>query len=197
MRHRKSGKKLGRNHHQRQALFKSLVRAIFTHSAIQTTKTKAKAVSPLIERICTKIKKADLSSKRFLYRYLQDRKWVKRVEDSFLKVFPDRNSNFLKISKIKRRQGDDATIVKLAFVKTISFKPEKAKEEKVNKKQARQAKAKSASGGIKRRLNPKNLLGFKNKHRRGPPQVEQAKQAPVGMKKKTSESELTRRGKSK
>ncbi|MBU1088337.1 50S ribosomal protein L17 [Patescibacteria group bacterium] len=194
MRHRKFGKKLGRNHHQRKALLKSLVRAVFTHGSINTTMAKAEAVSPLIEKICTRIKKADLSSKRYLYRYLQDRKWVKIVEEAFLKVFPDRNSNFLKISKVKKRQGDDATIVNLAFVKTVSFNVGETLA--VARKKTKES------------LSSKNLLGPKNKPKRSSFQAKQKQQASVGttfavarkdinMKKKTSQSELTRRGKSK
>ncbi|RLC35490.1 hypothetical protein DRH14_00835 [Candidatus Shapirobacteria bacterium] len=133
MRHRKFGKKLGRNHHQRQALFKTLLRFVLTYGSIQTTQAKAKAVLPLLEKLMSKISRPSLINRRALYAYLQDRKWVKRVEDTIQKNFPNQHSNFFTTSKIKRRKGDDALIVKLSFVKDISFLP-KEKTAKTDKK---------------------------------------------------------------
>ncbi|HEY0254526.1 MAG TPA: L17 family ribosomal protein, partial [Kofleriaceae bacterium] len=42
MRHRKSGRKLGRNSSHRSALFNNLVTSLFTYGRIETTEAKAK-----------------------------------------------------------------------------------------------------------------------------------------------------------
>ena len=42
MRHRKSGRKLGRNSSHRTALFNNLVTSLLTHGRIETTEAKAK-----------------------------------------------------------------------------------------------------------------------------------------------------------
>ena len=50
--------------------------------------------------------------------------------------FSGQTSNFIKITRIKRRLGDDALIVKLSFIKPISFLEEKkvkVKKEKPKK----------------------------------------------------------------
>lgn len=147
MRHRNFGKKLGRNHHQRQALFQSLVRAIFTHGSIETTETKAKSIIPTIESLSnTIITKPDLFARRELFRYLQDRNWVNNVFKTFKEVFGQQTKNFTKISRVGRRYGDDALVVKLSFVKPIKFvlKPEKPveKTKKGNLKSALKVKTK-------------------------------------------------------
>lgn len=132
MKHRIFGKQLGRNHHERQALFRSLTRSIFTHGSIQTTEAKAKAVVPIIEKLSNVIMtKTDITVRRELYKVFQDRNWVNNIFTTFKSVFTDQVCNFTKITRIKRRQGDDALIVQLSFVKPIKFSPKKEKIEEV------------------------------------------------------------------
>jgi large subunit ribosomal protein L17 len=142
MKHRIFGKKLGRNRNQRQGLFRSQTKALFTHSYINTTQAKAKALIPMVEKICTLAKKNDLSAKREIYKIFQDRKQVDMVCKQINLVFPDSNSNFTKMTRVKVRQGDDALIVKLHFVKDISFKEEPVEKEKSKAKTKVKPKAK-------------------------------------------------------
>jgi large subunit ribosomal protein L17 len=60
MRHRKSGRKLGRNASHRLSLFRNLSRALITHERITTTVPKAKELRPFVERLITLAKKAAL-----------------------------------------------------------------------------------------------------------------------------------------
>jgi len=124
MKHRIKGKKLGRNTLQRTALIKNQIRALFTYGSIKTTYPKAVALRPLAEKYCHIAIKANLTSRRALYQLLQDRHWVKRVEFSLLNSFPDYQQNFLRIVIIGNRQGDDAKIAKVSFVKPVSFSKE-------------------------------------------------------------------------
>lgn len=137
MKHRIAGKKLHRNFDEKRALLRSLTRSMFTYGAIKTTDAKAKAIVSNIEKLANIIiTKEELTAKRELFRVLQDQHWVNRVVANFKSVFADQKSNFTTIEKIKRRFGDDALIVKLSFVKPISFLPEvkeEPKKEKVKK----------------------------------------------------------------
>lgn len=140
MKHRIFGKKLGRNHNERKALFKCQLRSVLTYGGIETTETKAKALIPLVEDICTKIiTKSDLVARRELFRFIQDQNFVNNAVNSIKSAFGEQSSNFTKITKIKRRQGDDSVIVKLSFVKPVIFEKKVEKEEikketkKVNK----------------------------------------------------------------
>lgn len=145
MKHRNFGKKLGRNHHERQALFRSLTRSMFIHGSIKTTEAKAKSVVSTIESLSnTIITKPELIAKRELFRYLQDRNWVNSVCQTFKEIFNGQTKNFTQISRIGRRYGDDALIVKLSFVKPVKFsvKPEKPEESKTKKDTKKTVKTK-------------------------------------------------------
>ena len=135
------GKKLGRNFNERKALLKSLTKAMFTHGSIETTEAKVKAVIPMVEGLAnTIISKEELTAKRELFKVLQDQHWVNRVVANFKSVFGDQKSNFTTITKIKRRFGDDALIVRFSFVKTVDFKPVKKEEVKKEVKKAKPVK---------------------------------------------------------
>ena len=64
MRHRKSGRKLGRNAEHRLALYRNLAMALFRHERIITTLEKAKAVRPFVEKLITLAKKNTLHARR-------------------------------------------------------------------------------------------------------------------------------------
>lgn len=117
MRHRISGKQLGRNHHQRQALFRTQVHSFFTHGYIKTTQAKVTAIQPLVEKLCHTIHQSDLDSSRKFFKYFQDRNFSLAVVKSLRLAFGNQQSNFTKTVKIARRLGDQAVIVKLSIVK--------------------------------------------------------------------------------
>ena len=53
MRHRKAGRKLGRNPSQRRALFRQLAISMILHERITTTEAKAKTIRPIVEKLVT------------------------------------------------------------------------------------------------------------------------------------------------
>jgi len=149
MKHRVFGKKLGRDHRERKALFSSLTRSIFIHGSIKTTETKAKSVVSTIESLSTTIiSKPELTAKRELFKVLQDQTWVNNVVKTFKEVFGDQTSNFTQMTRIKRRFGDDAMVVKLSFVKPIKF--EQKKEKKVLSKVEGKKEAKKDTKSVKK-----------------------------------------------
>ena len=134
MKHRIKGKKLGRVSKQRTALFKNQLRSLLIHGSIRTTYAKAKAVTPLVEKFCFQAAKGDLSGKRYMYRYLQDRTWVSQVEKAILTAYPDTKSNFTRLVKTGNRLGDDAPMAKLSFTKTIDFSLKKEDKKDIKAK---------------------------------------------------------------
>ncbi|HEX8924051.1 MAG TPA: 50S ribosomal protein L17 [Patescibacteria group bacterium] len=145
MRHRIFGRQLGRTRNERQALFRSQVRDIFTHGGIQTTEAKAKSVLPIVEKLCAMTKKSELLGRREFAKYIQDRNLVNSIFNQVKAAFADQSGNYTKMSRIKRRQGDDALIVKLSLVKPISALPVKAEEVKETKVEAPKAAPKKAA----------------------------------------------------
>lgn len=135
MRHRNFGKKLGRTHNQRQALFKTMARQLFTYGAIETTAARSTAVKPFVEKLARQALQNNLRGRRELFAAFQDRTLVNTLSTKFAAVFADHHGTFLKEINIKRRQGDDALIVKLSLVKPFNLAPEEKKTEvKVEKK---------------------------------------------------------------
>jgi large subunit ribosomal protein L17 len=64
MRHRKAGRKLGRNASHRLALYRNLAKALIRYERIITTLEKAKAVRPFVEKLITLAKKGGLHNRR-------------------------------------------------------------------------------------------------------------------------------------
>lgn len=53
MRHRKSGRKLGRNQSHRDAMFRNMVTSLIQEEKIQTTSAKAKELRRVAEKLIT------------------------------------------------------------------------------------------------------------------------------------------------
>jgi large subunit ribosomal protein L17 len=137
MKHRIFGKKLGRNHNERQALIRSLVKAVFLHGSIETTMAKSELIVSTIESLSTTIlTKPELIAKRELFKILQKQSWVNNVVKTMKETFSGQTSNFTKTVKVGKRFGDDSLMIKFSFVKPIKFEQLKLKkiEEKANKK---------------------------------------------------------------
>lgn len=116
MRHRVSGKKLGRNRNERKALFKNLTSSLILHGEIKTTEAKAKAIKKLVDRLVTRAKQQTLSARRLLTAFLQDKKVVSRLVDEIAPKFKERQSGFTRILRLGKREGDQAMMVKIEFV---------------------------------------------------------------------------------
>ncbi len=135
MRHRNFGKKLGRNHNQRKALFKNLALSLFTYGAIETTEARVKAVRPLVEKMCRLALVGDLSARRELFTYFQNQATVNLLCSRMTDVFAGHQNSFVTTQKITRRQGDDALIIKISLVKPFNLKLEKTVDKKETKKE--------------------------------------------------------------
>jgi len=70
MRHRQSGRKLGRDTEHRIAMWRNMAVSLFTHGQITTTIPKAKSVKPFVEKLISAAKKGDLASRRRVIKEL-------------------------------------------------------------------------------------------------------------------------------
>lgn len=130
MRHRITGKHLGRNHNERQSLLKSQLHSFFLNGFIKTTETKVKFFLPELHKYLRVLTtKTEIESQRLLNILFNDRGLTSRVYKAFKETFADMTVGFTKIEPIKYRIGDNALMVKLSFVKPFSPKPIEAKKE--------------------------------------------------------------------
>ena len=110
MRHRKAGKKLGRNPAHRRALFRNLLTSLFKYENIETTDTKAKAIRPIAERMITLAKRGDLHARRQAFAFIQEKKVVHKLFEEIVKRYMDRTGGYIRIIKKRIRKGDAAPI---------------------------------------------------------------------------------------
>lgn len=122
MRHRIAGRRLSRTSDQRKALFRNLIRELYTHERIITTEAKAKAVRADAEKLITKAKRglADggnrVHAQRQVVAYLNDKEVSKKVFDELAPRFMERPGGYVRILKIGKRQGDAADMAILELV---------------------------------------------------------------------------------
>jgi len=119
------GKKLSRGKKGREALLRSLVRAIVISGKIVTTKAKAKAIIGQVDKIVTLAKKGTLDSRRRVLAFLgNDRDTAERLVNTLAPSFSQRNSGYTRIILLPSRKGDNAQMARLEWVDEIKTKNE-------------------------------------------------------------------------
>jgi large subunit ribosomal protein L17 len=116
MRHRRAGKKLGRDSAHRKALYSNLAGALIEHGRIKTTVAKAKAVKPFAEQMITLGKRGDLHARRLALAELRSQDVVHQLFAEVAPRFADRPGGYTRIVKLGPRLGDAAEMVYLELV---------------------------------------------------------------------------------
>lgn len=123
MRHRKAGYKLSRGKDDRRALRRNLIKQLFEHERIRTTRAKADAVRGQAERLITLAKKGNAAgdermvhARRLAAARLSDPAAVRKLFDDIAPRFKNRNGGYTRIIKLGMRQGDAAEMVFLELV---------------------------------------------------------------------------------
>lgn len=108
MRHRKSGRKLGRNSAHRKAMYRNMAASLLTHETIKTTLPKAKELRRVVEPLITLAKEDGVSRRRLAFDRLRDDATVGKLFDELGPRFKDRPGGYLRILKMGYRPGDSA-----------------------------------------------------------------------------------------
>jgi len=123
MRHRRAGKKLGRDSAHRKALYSNLAGALIEHGRIKTTAAKAKAVKPFAEQMITLGKRGDLHARRLALAELRSQDVVHLLFADVAPRFVDRPGGYTRIVKLGPRNGDAAEMV---YLELVDYVPEGA-----------------------------------------------------------------------
>ncbi len=123
MRHKLAGYKLGRTSGARTALRRNLMRQLFTHDRIRTTKAKAAAIRGETERIITIARNSasgsdaqKVAARRRVVAKLGNRQMIKRLFDEIAPRFANRNGGYTRVVKLGPRLGDLAEMVILELI---------------------------------------------------------------------------------
>ncbi len=130
MRHRKSGRKLGRTSSHYRATMNNLATALFRYKKIRTTLAKAKELRSVAEKLITKAKRGDVSSRRLVYERVRDRKVLVELFNEIAPQFAERNGGYTRVIKLGQRGGDAAEVAIIELVGFESVKPKKAEKPK-------------------------------------------------------------------
>jgi len=108
MRHRKSGRKLGRNSSHRIAMYRNMAASLVQHETIKTTLPKAKELRRVVEPLITLAKQDGVAQRRLAFSRLRDDAAVGKLFNELGPRFKDRQGGYLRILKIGYRAGDSA-----------------------------------------------------------------------------------------
>ncbi len=108
MRHKKLGRRFGRDSSHRQAMFSNMAAALIKHEQIVTTLPKAKDLRRVMDKYVTLAKRGDLNSRRIAASRLRDEEMVRKLFDVLAKRYADRNGGYTRVLKAGFRYGDSA-----------------------------------------------------------------------------------------
>ena len=108
MRHRKSGRKLGRNSSHRKAMFRNMASSLLRYETIKTTLPKAKELRRVVEPLITLAKEDGVAKRRLAFNRLRDKEMVGKLFKDVAPRFKNRPGGYLRILKLGPRSGDAA-----------------------------------------------------------------------------------------
>jgi len=116
MRHRKAGRKFGRNPSQRKAMLRQQAISLILNERITTTEAKAKELRSVVEKLVTIARDDSAHHRNLVMSRLDHKRSVARLFDVVAPRFEDVPGGYTRISKLGVRRGDAAPIVLIEFV---------------------------------------------------------------------------------
>jgi large subunit ribosomal protein L17 len=144
MRHRKTGRRLGRNSSHRNAMFRNMVTSLFRYEQLETTESRAKELRPIAEKMITLAKRGDLHARRQALSYMKDKDVTHRLFDELKDRYSERQGGYLRIVKKGNRRGDGAP------VSVVQLLP--AEQKKKTKKKEKAVKPAASTGSKKKEI---------------------------------------------
>ena len=124
MRHKKSGRILGRKSSHRKAMYRNMSASLIEHETIRTTVPKAKELRRVVEPLITLAKEDSVANRRLAFDRLRSKQSVGKLFNELGPRFKERPGGYLRILKAGHRAGDAAP---MAIVQLLD-QPEPAQE---------------------------------------------------------------------
>jgi len=135
MRHRKSGRRLGRNSAHRKAMYRNMVTSLMLHGRIRTTEAKAKELRKIADKIITLGKRVTpaaveaaegdqqkvlaarrLHNIRRARRTITNKEALNKVFTEYASRYEERPGGYTRILKLGNRPGDNAPMAMIELV---------------------------------------------------------------------------------
>ncbi len=120
MRHRKSGKKFGRDTKARTALLRALALNLVRDGKIVTTKARASELGRVADRLLTIARKGDVAARRQLQAFFGTREAANTLVDRYAPALKDRLSGVTRTEVIGPRAGDNTMMVSIGWVVDVA-----------------------------------------------------------------------------
>lgn len=116
MRHKVSGRRLGRTTSHRKSMMQSMSASLIEHEIIQTTVSKAKELRRELEPLITRAKEDSLHNRRITFDRIRNRDAVQKLFLELGPRFKQRSGGYLRIMRCGFRAGDAAP---MAYVELV------------------------------------------------------------------------------
>ncbi len=116
MRHKKSGRHLGRTSSHRKAMFSNMAASLIEHEIIKTTLPKAKELRRVAEPLITLAKIDSVANRRLAFDRLRNKAAVGKLFSELGPRFQERPGGYTRILKAGHRAGDAAPIAYIELV---------------------------------------------------------------------------------
>lgn len=108
---------------------RNLISSLVLHGTVVTTEARAKNLKREVERLISRSKKLDLTTRRrLLTSFSKD--VATRLLDLVVPQFQDRVGGYVRVIKLPHRLGDNAPMGRVEFVEKIREAPSKEMKEK-------------------------------------------------------------------
>lgn len=116
MRHRKAGRKFGRNPAQRKALLRQLAISMILHERITTTEAKAKTIRPVVEKLVTIARQDSHAHRKLIMSKIDHPLATAKLFEVIAPRYESTPGGYTRISKLEPRRGDAAPMALIEFV---------------------------------------------------------------------------------
>ncbi len=116
MRHKLTGRQLGRNASHRHAMYKNMVASLVEHEVIRTTLPKAKELRRFIEPLITLAKEDSVANRRLAFARTRSKETVGKLFTELGPRYDARPGGYTRILKCGFRAGDAAP---MAFIELV------------------------------------------------------------------------------
>lgn len=112
----KKGPRHGGSPKHHHMIVANLATELFRHGRIKTTKSKAKTMQPVAERMVTFAKRGDLHARRQVLTVIRDKDVVHKLFADIGPAAAERNGGYTRITSIGARKGDNAPMAMIELV---------------------------------------------------------------------------------
>ena len=165
MRHALLRHKLNRRTTWHDATVTALAKNVLIRERIVTTKVKARAALPLVEKLIGLGKKDSLYARRQAYKLLGEHALVSLLFKDIATRFSDRTGGYARILGFGRRRGDNAELVLLELTQ-IKKKEKKPKKETANEERPEEKQPVKETIAEEKKPKAETALAEKEKEKR-------------------------------